>query len=319
MRLFWEYNLIGENLVKIGEIEIAITVYRRAIELFPEIPEVSWSYHSLGKLMLQKGDFREAAVLLHKSIKIAPSCFELYKDFSVALAKLQEHEGANALELISELVYFGKEVKDSEIKETFTRAFSTRYRKGKEIESASGIGSSLSNTNYVREQLPEVFKNFKVTTVIDIPCGDFNWMKEIKYPPHIHYLGADIISQVIVGNQVKYGNENQLFMNIDLIEQPLPKVDLIICRDCFIHFSDEDVFKAINNVKASGSTYLLTTTFPLKDNHNIKTTQHRAINLQKDPFKFPDPLALINEKYHNINYSDKSLGMWKVEDLPSFD
>lgn len=318
MELFYDYERIGKDLVEIGEIDMAVIMYRRAIEIFSGIPEVFRLYHHLGRLMLQKSDWREAAVLLHQAIQAKPASFEIYKDFSFALAKLQENERSDALDLIKKLVAVREDEKNVEIKQAFTRAFSSKYRNGKEIESASGIGSSLSNTSQLRKYLPQLFQDFNISTILDIPCGDFHWMKEIEYPPHIHYLGADIIDKIITENQANYGKINRLFLNMDLMYQSLPKVDLIICRDCLIHFSNENVFRAINNIKNSGSKYLLTTTFTDKDNHDIQTTHYRPINLQREPFNFPDPMIFINEGYSSLNYADKSLGMWSIESLPEF-
>lgn len=69
----------------------------------------------------------------------------------------------------------------------------------------------------------------------------------------------------------------------------------------------------------SGSKYLLTTLFPDHDPWNIdKPGQWRQINLLKEPYNFPQPLELFNEKYWGTvdlskpYFNDKSLGLWKL-------
>jgi hypothetical protein len=42
----------------------------------------------------------------------------------------------------------------------------------------------------------------------------------------------------------------------------------------------------------------------------------RPLNLCAPPFNFPPPLRIIHEPYRA--FTDKSLGLWRVADLPAF-
>ena len=131
------------------------------------------------------------------------------------------------------------------------------------------------------------------------------------------YIGVDIVPEIIANNQQKYSNETRTFINLDIIKDRLPQADIILCRDCLVHLPFKDVFATIKNFKESNSKYLLSTTFPeSRKNRNIDTGLWRPINLQIKPFSFPNPIKLINEKYsENGKYTDKSLGLWKLEDI----
>ena len=48
-------------------------------------------------------------------------------------------------------------------------------------ESVSGTGSSLAATEVVRTVLPQIVSGFGITTLLDVPCGDFNWMQHLDY------------------------------------------------------------------------------------------------------------------------------------------
>ena len=89
----------------------------------------------------------------------------------------------------------------------------------------------------------------------------------------------------------------------------LPKVDLIFVRDTLGHFSDDNIRKAFTNIQASGSKYLLATTFT-KWSHNpsIQDGQWKCINLMIIPY-FLKPIYLINEDCHEgyPNYNDKCM------------
>ena len=48
------------------------------------------------------------------------------------------------------------------------------------IETYSGPGSLLKNTNNLIEGLSLFIKEYNIKSIIDVPCGDFNYMKEIN-------------------------------------------------------------------------------------------------------------------------------------------
>lgn len=183
-------------------------------------------------------------------------------------------------------------------------------------DSRSGAGSDLAQTAEVRRQLPELLKVFHVKTMLDIPCGDWHWMKNA--PLDVDYIGADIVPEMVQRNQKLFGNDRCRFVSLDLTRDDLPRVDLIFSRDVLVHLSFEDNLSAIQNIKRSGSKYLLATTFTARDtNIDIPTGHWRPLNLQKRPFNFPEPLMLINEKCTegDGSWGDKCLGLWKIRDL----
>jgi hypothetical protein len=179
-------------------------------------------------------------------------------------------------------------------------------------ESLSGAGSNLSETQTIRRELPDLFKRYQIGTILDVPCGDFNWMKEMDLTGII-YLGGDIVKGLIDANKRKYGSENRSFTRMDIIKDQIPKTDLVLVRDCLVHLSFPDAFRALRNLCASGSRYLLTTTFPCRErNRNILTGDWRPLNLRVEPFSFPEPLEIIIENHPVPEYSDKSLALWEI-------
>lgn len=204
----------------------------------------------------------------------------------------------------------------SSSKKIFTEIFLNNYWNSD--ESYSGTGSTIGQTQVVRQQLENIFIKFQIKSMLDIPCGDFNWMQNVKLDS-IQYIGADIVKPMIKLNKKKYKHfPNCSFHNIDIIKDKLPKVDLIFVRDCFVHLSYNEISKAINNIMKSNSKYLLTTTFvDWESNEDSGFGGWRILNLQIDPFNFPKPLLLINEECTegDGNYNDKSLGLWLIDDL----
>jgi SAM-dependent methyltransferase len=198
-----------------------------------------------------------------------------------------------------------------------TRFTHTYYSKGfGGQESISGPGSSLAQTQEIRKELPKLINDLNVTSILDAPCGDFNWMKEVELGD-AKYIGVDIVPEIIEMNKAKYSRNNIDFMVMDIVKDDLPCVDIIFCRDCFVHLTFKEIFRSLKKIRASNSTYLLTTTFvQLSENEEI-ASGWRPINLHKPPFNFPVPIKIINEKCteQNGKYSDKSLCLWKIKDI----
>lgn len=198
--------------------------------------------------------------------------------------------------------------------------FTSYYRKNtwQDRDSVSGPGSNLESTRAVREQLPALLEHHGIESLLDLPCGDYYWMSKVELG--IPYMGGDIVEALIEENRQRYGEEEVEFAQLNLVEDDLPQYDAILCRDCLVHLSYSDIKASLANIKASGATYLLTTTFPdRRRNENIPTGDWRPINLERPPFNFPIPLDLIDEECseHGGVYRDKSLGIWRVADLPA--
>lgn len=203
---------------------------------------------------------------------------------------------------------------DKSAEQIFQDIYLSNYWGGS--DSQSGTGSDSVQTAEIQRRLPELLKDLRIATMLDIPCGDWHWMKWVAFD--VDYIGADIVPEIIKRNQELYGNDQRRFTTLDLIGDELPKVDLIFSRDVLVHLSFEDIFSALRNIKRSGSEYLLTTTFTGRDsNIDIPTGQWRPLNLQKAPFNLPEPIMIIIEKCTegNGSWGDKSLGLWKVSDI----
>ncbi|MBM2829554.1 MAG: hypothetical protein HW411_344 [Gammaproteobacteria bacterium] len=197
--------------------------------------------------------------------------------------------------------------------------FSEIFRKNKwgGMDTPSGPGSNFVQTAAVRGVLPQLLEELNIKSLLDIPCGDFYWMKLVKMD--VEYIGGDIVDELISDNQMKYGSASRRFIYLDLLQDELPKVDLVFCRDCLVHFSYQHIQRALRNIKSSRCEYLLTTTFTGREsNEEIPTGAWRPINLQIPPFNFPEPIRLIDEECPMDGYRDKCLGLWKKSDIPDF-
>jgi SAM-dependent methyltransferase len=183
-------------------------------------------------------------------------------------------------------------------------------------ESYSGGGSHVNSTLIIRERLPVLWQEYEIKTFLDVPCGDYNWMKNVD-KHNIIYIGGDIVSEMIEQNSLKYKEKNVSFRVIDITSDVLPAADMIFCKDCLQHLSDEKTFKALKNFKQSGSKYLLTTSYPLTlSNWDILDGHYRPLNLRIKPYNFPHPLEKIHEKSKGYQMEkDKYMYLYKLADI----
>lgn len=180
-------------------------------------------------------------------------------------------------------------------------------------QSRSGKGSDLDNTRQLRRDLMLLVLELKVRWVLDAPCGDCHWIMNLPWRELANYTGVDIVPGMIAENKRRF---RHAFDCLDIVTDPLPTADLILCRDALVHMRDEEVLQTLRNFCKSGATWLLTTTFPSRP-ANGPFRQWRPLNLEQAPFHLPKPEKLLNEGYTGDSgqYTDKSLGLWRLADL----
>lgn len=209
---------------------------------------------------------------------------------------------------------------DSEdLKTKFSEIFDVNGFKGR--LSRSGEGSDLEQTKIIRKELPQVIQSLDIQVLMDAPCGDWYWMRHSQLSLK-QYIGIDIVPPLIEENQRMFGDASHSFRCMDLTRDPLPQVDLILCRDCLVHLSYQHCQAVLQNFKRSRSTYLLTTTFPSRTGNSDLVTPDdfwRPLNLERPPFSLPEPILVINEGCTEEGgaFDDKSLALWRLDQIPN--
>jgi SAM-dependent methyltransferase len=199
----------------------------------------------------------------------------------------------------------------------FTDIYRTRH--WGDSESASGSGSSLRGTTDLRTNLPPLLARHHVKRFLDAPCGDLNWMKEVPLPVE-HYIGADIVPELVDHLRRTYAGPHREFIVADICTDPLPKVDVIMCRDCLIHLPFRKVKAALANFRRSGSTYLLANhDYFVRTNEDIPTGRYRPLNLTVAPFSIGDPIEVIADGELHPTHAAlagsraRLMGLWRLQ------
>jgi SAM-dependent methyltransferase len=183
-----------------------------------------------------------------------------------------------------------------------------------EPETVSGRGSTLDRTATIRRELPGLFRELGIRSVLDAGCGDFHWFQALEADLD-SYVGVEVVQELAAANQERYGNEGRRFISLEIAHDELPRADLILCRDCLVHLKNGQVRAALRNFRRSGALYLLATTFTGDHpNEDVPLGGWRPLNLERAPFHLGLSLRLIGEResVEDPRYLDKSLGLWAL-------
>jgi hypothetical protein len=183
-------------------------------------------------------------------------------------------------------------------------------------ESRSGPGSGLARTERLRAELPRLLAELETRVLLDAACGDCLWMSRVALGD-VSYVGIDVVPELVALNEERYGGPGRRFAVADITSDQLPRADVVLSRDCFIHFPDKDIWRALANIRHSGATYLVATTFREIPNRPIRRLGYswRALNLEAPPFCLPPPERTLEDAPAGSRF-DKRLGVWRCGDLP---
>lgn len=182
-------------------------------------------------------------------------------------------------------------------------------------ETPCGAGSTVSYTERIRSVLPNVMRSIGVSTLLDAPCGDFNWMARTDLS-NVHYVGVDINKDHCIAASAKesnphhYAPRSKTIMLLDVCQEIPLEADMMLCRDFLQHLPNERVAVVLKNFVDSGIFWFLCTSHGSSENVDIEMDgQFRPLNLLLSPFGLPDPYFMIDDGPNRI------LGLWRRDQI----
>jgi hypothetical protein len=195
--------------------------------------------------------------------------------------------------------------------------FTDIYKQGIWLErpdqdSQSGLGSSSMATAALRSKFSEALRVCGCRALLDVGCGDFNWMRDIE--GDWDYTGIDVVPHIVERNNALYATASRRFVAMDAIRESLPTADTVLCRDILFHLSFNSISRVIANAKRSGAKYLIATTDSCTwFNAEIRDGDYRPVNLRRPPFRLPQPIMDIDDSWVA---DGQSLGVWLLDEIP---
>lgn len=190
--------------------------------------------------------------------------------------------------------------------------FNEIYRVGAWVHSDgqcsfSGVGSE--SPAELSTSLPSLLARLQCRRLLDVGCGDWNWMRNIELP--CEYVGVDVVPEVIEANR-RYERPGVTFSIADAVSDQLPTADVALCREVLFHLSFEEGLAALANIKRSARWLVATTDPTIWFNSNIRTGDFRKVNLQRAPYRLPAPREAISDSAVS---EGRILGVWATQDI----
>jgi hypothetical protein len=146
-------------------------------------------------------------------------------------------------------------------------------------ESKSGAGSEGDFAEQKINLIQDIIEEYNIQSIIDIGCGDLNWMKIILEKTNINYTGIDVVESLLNDNKKKAPEHSFELLDFNKIYT----ADLVIIFDVFGHQLHNEVIEMINYINKLDVKYVLVTN-RINNNtlyYNINKTRHEGINVEK--------------------------------------
>lgn len=160
--------------------------------------------------------------------------------------------------------------------------FESIYDKNK-WQFGSGEGSLEKYTKKYRIFLEKFLSEYKIKSVLDFGCGDWQFSKYIDWNG-IQYHGVDIVQSVIEHHKNKYQTDSIQFSLIGE-EYQHEAADLFVVKDVFQHWSNQKIFNFLPQLNKY--KYVLITNcgdLPQCMNKDIRNGGFRTLDLSQAPF-----------------------------------
>lgn len=196
---------------------------------------------------------------------------------------------------------------DQSLQNVFSQIYSRKlWIEGEGQDSLSGAGSTRRITRDLVGQLSAFLAEIECRSLVDIGCGDFNWMKAVE--GSFAYTGIDVVPDVIEDDTRRYGNERRCFLCADATRDPIPSGDVALCREVLFHLSFDDGMRLLGNIRRAGFRYVvLTHDASTWFNADITSGGFRTLNLTKAPFRLPAPERTLAD---DRLLEGRVLGVW---------
>ncbi len=141
----------------------------------------------------------------------------------------------------------------------FTEIYKKDYwGKADGAEYFSGTGTHDENVLKYIDAVVGLIGTNNIKSVFEIGCGDFSITKQVLNQVDVEYTGADVVADLVLHLQKKYGNEKANFIHFDaIIAQNYPDADLCIIRQVLQHLSNSQISQILK--KTRKSKYIIVT------------------------------------------------------------
>ena len=180
-------------------------------------------------------------------------------------------------------------------------------------ETLCGPGSTIEACRNIIDKLPEWIKKHRISSILDLGCGDFHWMSQIDLSG-VQYDGYDLVPYLVESAKAKYSAPNVRFHHGDLLNMAVPKADLVVCKDVLSHLPTDLALSAFRGVLGSGSRFFAASThvgWPPEWREIKEEGGFSPVDLEQLPFSMGIPFDSVEIPAKPGN-PKKLFALWKM-------
>lgn len=133
------------------------------------------------------------------------------------------------------------------IRDVFRGVYARNSWGGTQGDFFSGTGSEEAQTTAYAEAVREFVRTRGIKSIVDLGCGDYRVGRMLKMAG-VHYLGVDIVPELIERNRALFTDPDTVFMCRDLLEEALPAAELCLLRQVLQHLSNVEIARALQRL-----------------------------------------------------------------------
>ena len=190
--------------------------------------------------------------------------------------------------------------------------------------SISGPGSTPQTCFGIMAALPDLCRRHGVRRLLDAPCGDVFWLREILPSLALdEYLGMDISTVVVDQNRQRATTDPRLagarFAVADIVEDDFPATDLVLVKDLTQHLSNERIRALLRHLAEGPARLVLVSSYYQHRNElDIVDGDCRTVDLAEAPWRLPEPIERIEEPIAEPARWRRWYGLWTTAQLQAW-
>lgn len=161
------------------------------------------------------------------------------------------------------------------------------HSKNNNILNVQNFKKLIKNKEYFIDKKEEYIDKIKIlfkeeiNSVLEIQCGNYSQMKNFNIKDN--YIGVNIDNDIIEENKQRFRyDKNKLFIQLDPINEPLPKTDLLFCNNILQYLPIDYIWLLLENFRDSEAKYLA-----------INYCYNKIKTLSEEPFYLPLPVCIV--------------------------
>lgn len=168
-----------------------------------------------------------------------------------------------------------------------------------DFDSGAGSRDPAITAPYINA-VGEFLETMPGVSVVDLGCGDFEVGSQLL-PYCARYVACDVVPDLVARNRIKFVDDRLSFEIVNLIDDALPKGDVVFIRQVLQHLSNADIMKIVP--KLNGYRFLVLTEHlpggPFKSNRDTGTGAATRLYVNSG--------VVLDEKPFGLKFTRKSV------------